>query len=902
MIDGVLRFLAGLACRSPWLVLAISAVLAIGSAVYTAAKLELNANTDDLIASDQEYKHVYDAFLEEFGDLEYIYVVIEKGEHRERAEAAVDFLGERLRRIDVLPGVHDAIEPREQLRLATRTMSDDELGELAKIAAAFPALLARDPARVLVDARSFMQDLISRGARMSDAERDERGAAAVLLLNAIAASLPDSPSRGEMAFLLREGLSREYLRSESGELYFITILPVKDFGTLDVIAEPLRRIRDAIDETRAAFPDVRMGLTGKPVLQADELLTSDRDMTRAAVLAVVLVALLFMLVLGGVWHPALAVVALLIGIAWSFGITTLVVGELNLLSIIFTLVLVGVGIDFGVHLVARFREEQAAATLEEAVTTAVRTSGHGNITGALTSSIAFYMAMFTDFKGLSDLGFIAGTGLLLCLLSMTLVLPSLIVVFERLKARRKTSHDKPRGVTAILRNGAISVEPHLAFFDRVWVNLISRSRTVLLVAAIITLALLPAAFNLRFENNLLNLQAQNLESVQWEHRILEDSADTWFGAVIADSQDDAMAKLDRARTMPTIGRVASVFDIIQPDTAARLAARESLHSHAVAADDEAEADELDWTAADVRRLSDPLRVMARGAASQNQHAESERFDQLARDLDSLAALLESDDADIANAARRDIHDAVDRIGESVRLILEGDQLSLRLALPAAVRDRFVSPNGRYLITLHPRENVWEYEPLIRFVEDMRRVHPDATGVPITQLNGLIEMRSAFMLAAALAFLAVFALLWIDLRRLTDALLATAPLLIGMVWLIEFMGLVGLQFNLANFFAVPILIGIGVDSGIHMMRRYREHTASDDQPLHLGSTRRAVFTTSMTSIIGFGCLTMASHRGLQSLGLVMAIGAASLLVASLIILPALMGWWEGRHPTEAKPQQ
>lgn len=901
MIDGVLRFLAGLACRAPRLVLVISALLAIGAAAYTAAKLELNANTDDLIASDQEYKHIYDAFLEEFGDLEYIYAVIEKGEHQERAEAAVDYLGERLRRIDVLPGVHDAIEPREQLRLATRTMTDDELAELAKTAAAFPALLARDPARVLDDARSFMQELISRGARMNDAERDERGAAAVLLLNTIAASLPDSPSRHEMAFLLREGLSREYLRSESGELYFITILPVKDFGTLDVIAEPLRRIREAIDETRAAFPDVRMGLTGKPVLQADELLTSDRDMTRAAILAVVLVALLFMLVLGGVWHPALAVVALLIGIAWSFGITTLVVGELNLLSIIFTLVLVGVGIDFGVHLVARFREEYAASPLEQAITTAVRTSGHGNITGALTSSIAFYMAMFTDFKGLSDLGFIAGTGLLLCLLSMTLVLPSLIVIFERLKARQKTANDAPRGVTAILRNGAIAVEPHLAFFDRVWVSLIRRSNMVLLVAAILTLALLPAAFNLRFENNLLNLQAPNLESVKWEHRILEDSADTWFGAVIADSQDDVMTKLERARTMPTIGRVTSVFDIIQLDTPVRRAMRESLHTHITAVDDEVETDERDWMPADVRRLIDPLRVMARGAASQNQQDESERFDQLARDLDALAAQLESDDADIASAAKHSVHDTVERIGESMRLILEGDQLSLRLALPAAVRERFVSPNGRYLITLHPRENVWEYEPLIRFVEDMRRVHPDATGVPITQLNGLIEMRSAFMLAAVLAFLAVFALLWIDLRRLTDALLATAPLIIGMVWLIEFMGLVGLQFNLANFFAVPILIGIGVDSGIHMMRRYREHTESDDQPLHLGSTRRAVFTTSMTSIIGFGCLTMASHRGLQSLGLVMAIGAASLLVASLIILPALMGWWEDRHPTEAKPQ-
>src|SRR5690606_18659357 len=136
-------------------------------------------------------------------------------------------------------------------------------------------------------------------------------------------------------------------------LHFVQVQPVRDFGTMAVIQEPLRRIREVLDEARQRFPDVEIGLTGKPVLQADEMQTSDRDTTRAFVIAIILVAVLFMVTIGGVRHPMLAVVSLLFGIAWTFGFTTLAVGQLTLLSVVFTLVLVGVGIDFGVHIVSR---------------------------------------------------------------------------------------------------------------------------------------------------------------------------------------------------------------------------------------------------------------------------------------------------------------------------------------------------------------------------------------------------------------------------------------------------------------------------------------------------------------------------------------------------------------------
>lgn len=225
-------------------------------------------------------------------------------------------------------------------------------------------------------------------------------------------------------------------------------------------------------------------------------------------------------------------------------------------------------------------------------------------------------------------------------------------------------------------------------------------------------------------------------------------------------------------------------------------------------------------------------------------------------------------------------------------------MPLREAIPAALRDRYISPGGTLLVTLHPRENVWEFAPMERFVEAVRAVEPDATGVPMTQYESLLEMRRAFVMAALLALAAVFVLILIDLRRLSEALLAIAPLLVGMVWMVEAMGALGVAFNLANFFAVPILIGIGVDSGIHLIRRYREQQMQGREALDLGSTRRAVFVTSMTTMIGFGSLLTASHRGLATLGLLMFLGSAAGLLASLVVLPALLAW-RHRHSHQSQ---
>jgi uncharacterized protein len=881
MRTAILTWAADLTWRRPWTIIITALVLALLSGTYAALWLDLNADTDDLISPSRPFMEQYRRFLNEFGDLEYLYVAVSDTQAPPRTREAVDALTERLRRIDSLPRVYSGVTPAEQRQIATRAMTDDELADLAAAARGFPPFLeSRGPAGVVEHANALLRQLLNGGVELTTDQQEELAAGAVFALSAIAAAREESASRNRLAPLFEER-QREYFRSETGDLYFVVVIPDKDFGTLAIIEEPLRWIRAAMDEVRQLYPGIQMGLTGKAVLQADEMATTAEDTTRAAILAFVLVATLFMIVLRGVYKPALAAVAFLCAGAWTYGFATLAIGYLNLLSIVFALVLVGIGFDFGVHLIARYNEYRSAMPVREAIRQSLLHSGPANITSAFTSAMAFLTALFTPFRGLQELGLVAGAGLIFCLVSMMLVLPALLTVFER--NRRAVSPGTDQAPE--LRSGVLK-----------WV--LARPGTLLLVAASATVVLLMAEGRVRFEDNLLELQSPNLESVRWEHRLIAESPSmTWFGVVIANTQEEALELLDRARAASTIGMVRSAFiieeatagaevaGVVRPDSPRRTALRAALHEHGTPTGFSNSGDFPD--PAELHSAARTLDLVGAAAVARDQE-QAGRLQRLSNDLRWIAERLQPGHPQEPQV-RQHLRSTIDDVGTSLRALLQGDRLALHDALPEALRDQYVSAlTGRYLVLLHPRANVWEYDALHQFVSELREVDPGVTGAPIATYESMHDMRTAFVVMAVLAFLAVMLLVWLDFRSVRYAALAMAPLVLGLVWLTEIMGLADISFNLANFFSVSILLGVTVDSAVHVLHRHREGGPSR---LHLGSTRRAVILTSMTTMIGFGCLMLAEHRGLRSLGLVMALGSAACLTACLVVLPAFLAYRE-----------
>ena len=743
----MMQRLAALVTGWPRAVVAASVVLAILGAWLGAFHLRIDSNTDSLIAPERPFMRAYRAFLHEFGDLEGVVIAVDPKGDDAAAEAAVDALAARLGQLDEKPFVESwaaSIAPDEQWRMASWAASDAELKAMSAEAGA------------IAD--------VARG----------KVAAHPVVAAALSVARP-----------------REYLRAPDGKLLFVEAMPVKDFSLLDPVGEPIAAIRAAVDAVRAEHPAVEIGLTGKPVLQHDEMATANRDMAVASAISLVIITALFVVIFRGVRRPLLAVLAFGIAAGWTYGAATLLVGHLNLLSTVFMLVLVGAGLDYGVHVVSRYGEYRRAHPVSESVALAVRHIGPGTLAGATGSAAVFLGAIFTDFGGLRELGVIAGAGLLLCAFAMVTVLPALLVLLDR-------------------RDTPIAHSPRPVSSRKPWPGGLALAAALLPIAA--CLPLIPAG--LRFESNLLELQSPRLESVQWEKRIFADSASaSWFAASTADTMAAVAELCMKAGKHPEILRAESVLDVIPRETAERTSLRAA--------------------------------VAAAGAG------------------------IERPRDDAPSAAR------------AAWEIVHGAGLPLRDARPGAIAPRLVSPGGAYLVRYIPRDDAWDEAPLARFVDAVRAVDRMVTGVPITQLESIRDMRSAFIDSSIWALIAVTLIAWISFRALLPALLATATVVVGVAATIALLPLFGSHLNLANFFAIPMLIGLGIDSAIHIIHRYR------DDPTNTGTTIRAVAFTALTTAIGFGALALADHRGMQSLGLAMGVGSLACMYAACVALPLLL---------------
>lgn len=895
-------------------VLTLTVGVAIASLVYSGRTLYLDADTDSLIGEHQPFMADYRAFKRTFGDLEYLIVAVDAqppGAHERRhaeAKVAVAALVEQLRALPDLRAVHGFISADEQMRLApwSASMTEEALDGLTKASAAFRPLLERRPAaELLAAAQQHLDDLLpgvptprsptdtppvpasANGepgrATAPDRARQERdGAAAIFLLRAIAAGAEG----GDPAFPLASLPSPRFLSMpdpphELGRFLFVTILPQKDYGTLSVIERPLAEIRGAIARVQPQVPDVEIGLTGKPVLQADEMTTTNDDMTRAALVGTLLVALLFMAVFRSVRRPLLAVLVFAVGAALTYGAAALLVGRLNLLSLVFMLVLVGVGLDYGIHMMARYTEGLRHLSKRGAIRHMMRKAVPSNATGAIIAGGTFLIALLTPFQGLRELGVIAGAGLLICMIAMALLIPILLDLFDsgRIGAPAFVMGRERRAGDAGGEGGPAA---------RHW------AIAIIGLALAITAAVV-GPMVIRFESNLLELQADSVDAVKWEKRIIEANAsETWFGAVIVDRIDAIPPVLERAAREPAIGAVRSVLDLVAMPTPSRSALLATLgeatqvsgNTIGVAAPAGAARDEpttavlepepLRRAAGSLERLA-LLASVAAPSESATMRSLASRLRQLADELDPV----KHDGAMIA-ARRQGVDDAVHAVARWLAQMGLGARGTLRDALPAAVRDEFTSESGAFCVRLHPARDVWEFEPMEEFVAAMRRVAPNVTGVPITQFESMLLLERSFLIQGIVAALFVAVALFVDLRSMRETIACLLALGAGLAWTLGLMALLGVSFNLANFFGVPIALGLGSDACIHIAHRARHGLAAG-----FGSTRRAVTITALTTVIGFGGLLFAQHRGLQSLGVLMVVSTLAMLLSTTMLLPTLL---------------
>jgi hypothetical protein len=402
---------------------------------------------------------------------------------------------------------------------------------------------------------------------------------------------------------------------------------------------------------------------------------------------------------------------------------------------------------------------------------------------------------------------------------------------------------------------------------------------VLVVGAVILAAVGGFAARLHYDHNLLNLQARGLDSVAWEHKLIAASAGaTWDALGVAATRDEALALKDRFAATPGVGRVVEVASLIPADQDAKLPVVRAIH------------DRLAYLppvgAVPVPGGSSPSAVHAL-ATRVGQFGWADRTVSAAM-LDLRGAL---DAAPKAVAAarlkefdRRLVADLASDL-RKLHAVSRPDPIALA-DLPADLRERYVGTGGEFLVRAFAKDSLWEFDALERFTTAAAATDPEATGKAFRTLEGLRAMKSGFERAGLYALAVIVAVLLLDFRSPKHLLLALFPLAVGVLLTAGVMGLCGVNLNPANLIALPLIVGVGVDNGVHVLHDYRGRAAG--KVYRLGAaTGRGVLVAALTTVLGFGTLMTARHEGMKSLGLALTLGVTFSMTAALVLLPAVL---------------
>ncbi len=630
--------------------------------------------------------------------------------------------------------------------------------------------------------------------------------------------------------------------------------------TSEVIREEVR----ALGLTEEAGYRVR--LTGRGPLSAEEVDGMVADIERAGLLSLLLVALVLWLGFRSVRMIVIGVATLLIGLAWTAGYAAFAVDNLNLLSAVFSVLFIGLGIDFAIHFALRFREEAADAPGTERGIARAGGASVGTLgLCALTSAVGFLAFLPTDFRGLGELGLISAGGLIFAFLASFTVMPALLALLRTYRLPKEKGTRLPGGA-GLAR----------------W---IARRGTVIRWTALAAgLAAAVVASQISFDFNTLSLKDPNAESIRTLKDLQQDGTLTPYSlSIVTENAAAADAAAERLRALPEVADARGPMTLLPEGQQAKLDILRDLAASL-------------WPALTPSNLKDPLDAAGRKAALQ-------RLEELARA--AAAAAADDDDAEAGEAAAR-LADRLARLGaapaerlaafedrltrhvpmllQRLKQSLQAERVTLE-SVPADLRARYISEDGRGRAVALPAEDLTDFRALRRFTEAVTALYPDATGRPVLEAGVGDIVTDAFLQAVASAAVVVFLLVWMVLRDGRAALSVMAPLILSAVLIGAYSVIFGRPFNSTNVIVIPLILGLGVDNGVHFTMRWRAERSLDR--LMRSSTPRATLLSGATTIASFATLMLSDNRGVAGMGEFLTVGVSAVLLTTCVVLPALL---------------
>ena len=862
IIEAIARVVR-LSTARAWVVIAVFLIAAALACVYVSRHIAINTDSSKLLSSSLPWRQQEMKLNRLFPQRTDLMIAVIDATTPEAADEAADALVKALSgRSDIVRTVSRPDGGEFFARNGVLFLSlDDVKSNMAQLIKAEPFLgtLAADPT---------LRGILGAVSQSLEGVRHEKTTLEDLkpAFSSIADAIEGVEQGRHPAFSWRRLLSGK-APAPSDLRRFVDIQPVLNYGDLEPGGQATKAIRAAIAKL-GLTPDrgVRVRLTGSVPLSDEEFATIADGAALNGVVTILVVLLILWLALKQARIMLAVLINLAVGLSFTAAVGLMMVGALNLISVAFAVLFIGLGVDFGIQFSVRYRAERFAdRDLVEALEHTGRGVGGPLLLAAASIAAAFYSFLPTAYVGLSELGLIAGTGMIVAFLTAVTLLPALLAVL------------RPAGEPAPV--GWAWLAPLDHFLDR------QRNWVVGLTLAAVLLGL-PLLGGLSFDFNPLNLRSKHVEFVSTLLDLMRDP-DTSPNTIEILRPDlaSAAALAERLSRLPEVAKVRTLQSFVPKDQDEKLAIiddasfffENTLDPAVDAAPTPAETLEaLTKTAGDLSAAApDSLKTPAA--------AEARRLASL------LTALAKAPPAVRDEAERTLVRPLLTTLRE-VRDLLKAERVTID-TLPPSLKSNWVAADGEVRVEAAPSGDGNDNAVLSRFVDAVRGVAPEATGAPVFVVEAAATIVKAFLQAAVWSLLSIALILFVALRRLTDVALTLVPLLVAIVVTLEICVLIGLKLNFANIIALPLLLGVGVAFKIYYIMAWRAGETNFLQ----SSLTRAVFFSACTTATAFGSLWFSHHPGTSSMGKLMALSLVTTLCAAVLFQPALLATQKKSHP-------
>lgn len=840
-------------------VLLFFVVLSTASCYFTWTHIGINTNTDDMLSTDLPYRQIRKDYFKSFPY------------HNDMILLVID------------------AKSNKPLQIASRQLADSLRQHSSMFNTVFVAgadnyfylhrMLYLDETKFI----RFSRDLLSNSTLL--AKLQQRTSASVLL-NELANPTDNQtpPHNSILTNIIQQTIQVvEQQRSDSPVIVdwnnvltgsqtpstnnpaqqLIILEPTEKYRDVLTVGEAFSLIRQTASKLNISPKnDMQLRITGSLAMAEAELFSVSQGMGFAGMMALSLVVILLWFGSRSFKILAFSFISLIIGLSLTAGIAALFIGSLNLISVAFAVLYIGLGIDFSIHLCLRYQELLIQQhTHKHALRTTLNDVGVSLVICAISTAIGFYAFIPTDFIGLSELGLISGSGMFISLIVSLSVLPALF----QLSPLQVVS-------TPAAKTHAIKLWFSIALqrYRRMMIS-------IFIVLVIGSLLLVPQSY---FDYDLLNMRDQQSESVATYRDLASHSENSpTHISILADDVQQAQILQKQLSALPLVKKVSSVYSLIPENQQQRLRQLKSLSTSLV--ETTVTTSGNNKTQTQQSTIAELEKILA--SFDKNESAL------LYNRLSQLVIKLKQQNSNQARQTLVKLDHALtssfNSAMQQLKVSLNTNKITLQ-SLPDEERRQWISPiTQRVLLLVYPRHTITELKPLREFVQQVKTVSPNATNTPAISLAAGDVAVNAFKQALLIALVLITLLLLLIYKNIQDTLLVLTPLLLAALFTTALAVLLDIPFNFSNIIAIPLLFGIGVDNGIHMMSRVR--TTGQQQHILHTSTSRAVVLSALTTIASFGNLGYSSHPGTASMGQLLTMGVLLTLLCTLFVLPVLL---------------